>query len=1160
NGMEFVFHMITGTAYKEYTISDKNNEYLFCFNKRETGYSEDIEIKLFQDKEKISINDKGKEIILYDIIEDKSAIYTLSINQGEKEIFADILISKQGIKPFFTAFANDKECIRIGQDMTCDICYTYTGLDVVERKITIEKDGAYIKCDSYEGVYVGDKKINEKTKLECGSVIGIYFLKIIYLGNIISVNDIKVNTLNYKDSSVKVNLNRFDKAAADKYRISEKNISDKNKNIVVDRGPAVVIPGSLKTDEMINMIKDLMKTAFIECLPLITMFGGFFFIGLIILLVAELYIFMPFLLLTYAVLGFAITFARAAVQYVIINNPFRKSKGSKDSTLYMQYPSLSYMFKRDREYLWTRYYKHNDFLCYRIGDNFSKPVCIDYSLYRYIGIAGKYGIHEALEVLYNIIGQIALCNCYMDLRMVFLYDENQYNWRAFRRLPHVWDNERKKRYIAENKEKSIKMLEMVMEEIKNNQEGGAYYCIFATDKSLISYNRFLEFNAVCGEKRITTFLLGEDYKDLPHYCDKIFFKGKTEDKIFSLDNKQIITLRLDRINSNKLLKIVEALEKVRIKQSLKLIDTKQISFLKAHNIADIDKFDFQGNYDKNDIAKGISAIVGSNNMGEIIKLDISQNKDGIHGLVVGMTGSGKSEFLVTMILSLALNYTPEELEFLIIDYKGGELVRHFEKLPHLCGSLNNLETPKTDRVLASIKSEVIKRERMLALENVYNIDEFNEKNKVIMPHLVIVIDEFNELVKDRSDYMEEIISLAQIGRSLGIHLILSSQKSLGNVDNNIICNTNYRCCFKMQDKEEIEYIIGTNKVNGKISTGQCYYVSGDNGKADILNVAYSKEAYRKSKEENVSCIELDGTIVENSKQEENLNEFQAVINNIISFWNKKNIQAEKMWLPELDNEIFYDESKDTGEDTEDIIIPTGISDDIFNRKQEIQYIDFTKDKSLLICGDANTDKSFVINTVTYNILQKYKDNVIVAIAEFGNGILKKYKDCNEVKYYLSESNLDEMDNMAECIEEILVNRKLNEDDSKEENGKPYILIIHNYELFKEITRDRYSNLIARILREGMCASMYMIIVADNVGNDGLQNRLHNCIGKIICTYYEDKYNYSKVMKGGSIDCYPEKIKGRGLIKSDDKAVLLQVFSVREEEAKNDILADIQQIS
>ena len=67
NGMEFVFHMITGTAYKEYTISGKNNEYLFCFNKSETGYSEDIEIKLFQDKEKISINDKGKEIILYDI-------------------------------------------------------------------------------------------------------------------------------------------------------------------------------------------------------------------------------------------------------------------------------------------------------------------------------------------------------------------------------------------------------------------------------------------------------------------------------------------------------------------------------------------------------------------------------------------------------------------------------------------------------------------------------------------------------------------------------------------------------------------------------------------------------------------------------------------------------------------------------------------------------------------------------------------------------------------------------------------------------------------------------------------------------------------------------------------------------------------------------------
>ena len=169
----------------------------------------------------------------------------------------------------------------------------------------------------------------------------------------------------------------------------------------------------------------------------------------------------------------------------------------------------------------------------------------------------------------------------------------------------------------------------------------------------------------------------------------------------------------------------------------------------------------------------------------------------IDGLIAGSTGSGKSEFIITYILSMAINYNPNDVAFVLIDYKGGGLAGAFQKgnikLPHLVGTITNIDTVGLQRSLASIQSELRRRQiafnkaRDITDEGTIDIYKYQKLYhegavKKPIPHLIIICDEFAELKQQQPDFMDELISVSRIGRSLGVHLILSTQKPSGIVN------------------------------------------------------------------------------------------------------------------------------------------------------------------------------------------------------------------------------------------------------------------------------------------------------------------------------------------------------------------------------------------
>ncbi|MEV4629393.1 FtsK/SpoIIIE domain-containing protein [Micromonospora sp. NPDC049523] len=187
-------------------------------------------------------------------------------------------------------------------------------------------------------------------------------------------------------------------------------------------------------------------------------------------------------------------------------------------------------------------------------------------------------------------------------------------------------------------------------------------------------------------------------------------------------------------------------------------------------------------------------------------------RDGPHALIAGTTGSGKSELLQTLVASLAVANRPDAMTFVLVDYKGGSAFKDCVLLPHTVGMVTDLDTHLVSRALTSLSAELRRREHILAEAGAKDIDDYvdllrREPTRVPMPRLLIVIDEFASMVRDLPDFVTGLVNIAQRGRSLGIHLVLATQRPGGVVSPEIRANTNLRIALRVTDSSESQDVL-----------------------------------------------------------------------------------------------------------------------------------------------------------------------------------------------------------------------------------------------------------------------------------------------------------------------------------------------------------------
>ena len=410
--------------------------------------------------------------------------------------------------------------------------------------------------------------------------------------------------------------------------------------------------------------------------------------------------------------------------------------------------------------------------------------------------------------------------------------------------------------------------------------------------------------------------------------------------------------------------------------------TKSISMFEMLNILAVDDLNLEERWNKSQVFRSMAAPIGVTTNG-LISLDLHDKAHGPHGLVAGTTGSGKSEILQTYILSMATLFHPYEVGFVIIDFKGGGMVNQFKDLPHLLGAITNIDGKEIDRSLKSIKAELQKRQRLFAEAEVNHIDKYIRKFKARevntpLPHLILIVDEFAELKAEQPEFMKELISAARIGRSLGVHLILATQKPSGQVNEQIWSNSRFKLCLKVQGQEDSNEVLKSPLAAEIKEPGRAYMQVGNNEVFELLQSAYSGAPEKMDdtsiKEFSIyslsSCGKRTPVYTQKRKKAEGLNTTQldAIVDYVASYCSSKGIERlSSICLPPLEDYLTV--PNNLGNYALDSI-PLGIYDDPDSQYQGVAHFNLCDDNTMII-GASQTGKTNLIQSIIRLVTSRY---------------------------------------------------------------------------------------------------------------------------------------------------------------------------------------------
>lgn len=827
-----------------------------------------------------------------------------------------------------------------------------------------------------------------------------------------------------------------------------------------------------------------------------------------------------------------------------------------------------------------------------------------------VGYIGQRNL--VLEQLQLLVMQTALFHSYHDLQFIVIFPEEEKSWWDWMRwLPHARlkdvnvrgfvYHERSRDQVLHTLYQILSERKLAVEEKSNKNEKiyfSPHYTILITDEEIILDHTIMEFfDEDPSELGVSLVFVQDVMQSLPEHVTTvidildanrgniILEEGELVNQAFTPDhfpngfNKEDVSRALAPLNHL---------------QTLKSSIPETVTFLEMYGVEKVEELGVAHRWAQNETYKSMAVPLGLRGKDDLVYLNLHEKAHGPHGLVAGTTGSGKSEIIQSYIISLAVNFHPYEVAFLLIDYKGGGMANLFNQLPHLLGTITNLDGAQSMRALASIKAELEKRQRLFGEHDVNHINQYQKLFKEgeasePMPHLFLISDEFAELKEEQPDFMKELVSTARIGRSLGIHLILATQKPSGVVDDQIWSNSKFKLALKVQDARDSNEILKTPDAAEITLPGRAYLQVGNNEIYELFQSAWSGADYVPDQDDqefidttvyainelgqyDILTEDLSG-LDQQKEVEKTVTELDAVIDYIADYTEQQKIEPlPRPWLPPLQERIYLPDLHEVDytmawEREKAPLMPTiGFADFPELQDQHPLSVDLAKDGHILVLSSPGYGKSTFLQTVVMDLARTHHPGRLhTYLLDFGTNGLLPLKDLPHVADTLMIDETEKIGKLMRRLQENMKTRKRKlskhgvaniamYEQASGESVPNILIVIDNYDSVRETDFvDDFNALITQIAREGGGVGIHLIISAGR--QNALRMPLQSNIKVQIPLYLIDYTEVRSII--GRTELEIEEIPGRGLVKLEEATLFQTALPTKGEDALQ-VIAALQQ--
>ena len=799
------------------------------------------------------------------------------------------------------------------------------------------------------------------------------------------------------------------------------------------------------------------------------------------------------------------------------------------------------------------------------------PVSFDLKKHPTLGLVGPR--QNLVEHAHALLVHLAALHHYEDLKIILIYPKaEEAQWGMFRWLPHVWDDRHNRRYLADSKEEAVILLKELAAEIstrKTTRFDGfgrsadrKAHLLFVIAEPRFLYGTSLVQNLTDNdpEMGVSAIFLGEDESFLPRDCRTVVELSEQSGVLYqrmAADKKTVY--RPDILSTEQTEAFARTLAPVRCTDAVKNTEIPDYcGFLEGHGVRCPEDLPIDNNWAKNRPARSMAVPLGAV-AGGVMLFDAHPEKSGAHGIFVGTNGSGKSSMIRSWILSMAVHFAPTYAAFVLVDFKGTGLLQGLEDLPHIAGTISNLDA-EIQRNLVALESEIARRERLFKKAGVINIYDYMrdyEAGKVEEPiaFLYIVIDELaefqmwaNENLDNRMKLLER---LYQTGRALGIHIIAGSQTTAPFTEK-MEGNARFRWCLKTATQHDSQTMLKTNDAFQITAKGRAIVRVGDNEIYETVQplfcdgVYLTPEEQQRFPERQMALVAINGkrSGAESRKaNEEQATELEVTVARICAYAKAANIPSARQVWPERLPETLHFEELPRSSFESGLCAVVGLVDDPRAQTQYPLVLDFEKQGHAVVYGAPQSGKSTFLQTLACSLLAAYSPQKL-CVYTIGAKLEGLAAFPQVAAAVLPGSDREK--NLIRDLSHELKRRR------KDRVSEPKLLLIVDDigEILKE-HREFFKDLASA----GPGCGIYL---AASAGDTGTVYPISSSLTTGYALWFSPQaYEYKTALAVGSVETIPPKeVRGRGITSRD--GVTLAFHTALPPELLSNAVADVAQ--